>query len=115
MIDPEMVLTRYEGKGGLAIASDGGYVVALDTMLTDDLREEGRAREIVRIVQDMRKQAGYAITDRIVLEIAGDVPLPWRGYIASETLAEYGPVGVPDSERSINERGEDILVRIALR
>ncbi len=88
LIDPVLVLTHYEGKEGRIVAGEGGIVAALDTALTDDLREEGLARELVRMVQDMRKQAGYAISERIVLDFAGNVPGRWREYIAAETLAD---------------------------
>lgn len=114
-IERDSVLTHYEGKAGRTIASDGGMVVSLDTELNQELREEGLARELVRTVQDMRKQAGYAITDRIALDISATLPTQWREYIASETLAEYRAIAVADCQRSINENGEKITVRIALR
>jgi isoleucyl-tRNA synthetase len=65
--------------------------VGLDTTLTDELVREGLAREIVRTVQDARKQAGLDVSDRIVLNIDGNEPVldalsAHREYIAGEAL-----------------------------
>ena len=113
MIERDMVLTHYAGKEGRTIATDGGMVVSLDTTLTEELREEGLARELVRTVQDMRKQAGYAISERIILDISATVPTRWLDYIAVETLAEFHTIAAADCQRSINEHGEEITLRIA--
>lgn len=52
--------------------SDGELTVALDATLTDELRSEGCAREIISKVQTMRKNSGFDITDRIKLYYDGD-------------------------------------------
>jgi isoleucyl-tRNA synthetase len=52
-------------------AAGGSLVVVLDTAVTDDLALEGRARDLVREVQQLRRQIGLAVTDRISLELAG--------------------------------------------
>ncbi len=54
---------------GWGVASDGGVTVALDLELTDELRSEGTAREVVRVVQDARKAAGFDVSDRIELMV----------------------------------------------
>jgi len=54
-----------EPKGEVAVAQDHYTLVALDTRLTDELRLEGWAREVVRRIQDLRKQADYRVEDRI--------------------------------------------------
>ena len=51
------------------MASDGGLTVALDLELDDELRREGVARELVRVVQDARKAAGLEVSDRIQLGV----------------------------------------------
>ena len=58
-----------------ALAEDGGVAVALDTRLDDDLRLEGLAREVIRMLNDHRKAKGLEISDRIVawLRAAGDI------------------------------------------
>jgi isoleucyl-tRNA synthetase len=74
-----------------AIAVEGGSV-RLDTALTDELEIEGRARDLVRAVQNARRDAGLAVTDRIRLRIGGDAATrkaaeKHRDLIAGETLA----------------------------
>jgi len=69
----------------------GGFVI-LDTTLNDDLIAEGYARDVIRSVQDARKEAGLDIADRIVLALtvpAADAPKAeqFRDLIAGETLA----------------------------
>ena len=86
------VLIETESAEGYACGEDGGYLTVLDTSLDDDLVEEGMAREIVRSVQDARKQAGLEVSDRIVLGVSGSGGIEralakHRGYVMSETLA----------------------------
>ena len=52
-------------KGGFAMETDGGMTVVLDTTLSEELLDEGTARELVSKLQTMRKEAGYNVTDRI--------------------------------------------------
>jgi len=91
-LPPEALLIETSSAEGFACAEEGGYLVGLDTTLTDALRREGLARELVRAVQDARKQAGLEVADRIVLEIEGDDAVTdalaaHRDYVMSETLA----------------------------
>ncbi len=88
---PEAVLVNSEPRPGLAVAFGKSYIVGLDTNITPELKVEGLAREIVRLVQDMRKKAGFNIEDRITTwyqadEELGEVFTRWAEYIASETL-----------------------------
>jgi isoleucyl-tRNA synthetase len=74
------------------VGADAGLTVALDLELTPELRREGRAREIVRAVQDARKAAGLDVSDRIQLrvEASGEVAEALdahREELAGETLA----------------------------
>jgi isoleucyl-tRNA synthetase len=66
----EEVLVETSSPEGYAVAEDGGVLVALDTTLTDELRLEGAARDLVRVVQDARKEAGLEISDRIKLYLS---------------------------------------------
>lgn len=59
-----------EAIPGLSVASDGPLTVAVDISLTEDLIQEGIARELVSRIQTLRKEAGLEITDRIALHIA---------------------------------------------
>ena len=64
-------------------------VVALDLNITDDLKNEGIAREFVRNIQDARKQLNLEITDRILLHFVGKYPKDYLTYILGETLGDY--------------------------
>ncbi len=91
-IEPNDLLVESASAEGLACAEEGGYLVGLDTRLNDELRREGLARELVRAVQDARKQAGFEVADRIALLIEGDSAVAGalqhhRDYIMNETLA----------------------------
>lgn len=77
---------------GYAVADDGAYVAALDTTITESLEMEGLAREVIRRVQAMRKDADFNITDNIsVRYVAGEkltkAIVQFKDYIATETLA----------------------------
>ena len=90
--EPEDVLVESTSAEGYACAEEGGYLVGLDTSLTEALEREGLARELVRTVQDARKQAGLDVSDRITLRIDGTPEVAaaldaHRGYVMDETLA----------------------------
>jgi isoleucyl-tRNA synthetase len=77
---------------GYQLEAEAGHAVALELDLDDELLREGLAREVVRAVQEARKQAGLEVSDRISLELAGDdellaVAREHEAYIAGETLA----------------------------
>ena len=90
--DPEDVLVETASAEGYASAEEEGYLTALDTRLDEALVREGLARELVRTVQEARKQADLNISDRITLRIAGspgvyDALAQYRDFIMAETLA----------------------------
>ena len=89
---PEDVLVESSSAEGYACAEEGGYLVGLDTSLTEALEREGLARELVRTVQEARKQAGLDVSDRITLRIEGTPEVAaaldaHREYVMEETLA----------------------------
>ncbi len=55
---------------GWTVANDGALTVALDITVTDELRNEGIARELVKRIQNLRKESGFEITDRIAVQLA---------------------------------------------
>jgi len=90
--EPGALLIETSSAEGFACAQGGGYLVGLDTRLDHDLVLEGVARELVRTVQDARKQAGLNVSDRIWLHIEGEENVraalaAHRDYIMAETLA----------------------------
>lgn len=89
---PEDVRVEREVISDWLVDRHEGYVVALDPHLTEELRREGIARELINRVQRLRKEAGYDYTTRIELAIAGAEPIlaaaaTYRNFIAGETLA----------------------------
>jgi isoleucyl-tRNA synthetase len=89
---PEEVEVRAQAREGYAVAAEGPYLAALVTDLTPELINEGLAREFVRRVQDLRKQANLEISDRIRLYVQASPGLEraiqeFRSYIMGETLA----------------------------
>ncbi len=108
---------RYQGEGG---------GLTLDTEISPELKLEGLARDLVRKIQELRKQSGFAVEDRIRLFYEGDGILAeslerWRDYIATETLAVAvargeGPDGA--STETLQIEGHDLkvsVVRVAAR
>ena len=88
----EDLLIETTSAEGYACAEDVGYLAALDTNLNETLIDEGMAREIVRSVQDARKQAGLEVADRIRLGVSGSDAVEkalakHRDYVMAETLA----------------------------
>jgi isoleucyl-tRNA synthetase len=89
--------------GALVVQEDGGFFAAIDPSVTPELKREGYARELISRVQRMRKESGFAVSDRIALTVSGgsevkavlDVHGAW---IAEEVLA---------TTLVFNERGEE--------
>jgi isoleucyl-tRNA synthetase len=94
----EDVLIETSAAEGFACAEDAGYLTALETTQTEALVREGLARELIRTVQDARKQAGLEVSDRIVLGISGSAGVDaaladHRQYLMAETLATAWATG----------------------
>src|SRR5581483_4609285 len=87
VLGPEEVLVERIGKEGWAVATDGLVTVALDTRLDDELRLEARCNDLIREIQNLRKESGLAVTDRIRLWIPDEELLRFADRIAEETLA----------------------------
>ncbi len=73
-----------EDMPGWLVASEGSLTIALDVELTDRLRREGVARELINRIQNLRKDSGFDVTDRIITDIYTDLPS------VSESLDEFG-------------------------
>jgi len=86
---PDEVEISFVGKQGLSVQSENGAVVALSMEITPALELEGDARDLVRAIQDLRKEAGFEFSDRITLGVHGgdDIVAAHRDYISNETLA----------------------------
>lgn len=85
---------RVKSQGGFAVSREGAEVIALDVTLNDDLRRRGYLRDVVRQVQDLRKNSGLDVSDRIVLHVTGlDDVADWFAELASEVLATEVLIG----------------------
>ena len=97
---------------GYSVASEGGYTVAAPTEISRELRLEGDARELVHLVQNMRRSAGLDIADKIVTCYEGDAALDevverHGDYIQQETLSvsirrESPPEGAYEEAHKVN-------------
>ncbi|HSB89337.1 MAG TPA: class I tRNA ligase family protein [Anaerolineales bacterium] len=118
---PEEIEVRAEARAGLGTAADGGYVAGVVVALTPELEAEGLAREFIRRLQDLRKQAGLDIADRIAVQFDATPRLAqaleaFSETVAGETLAvtlvaQPSPSGEAAAEFSFE--GES--ARVALR
>ena len=115
--DVELRAAQHED---FALASEGQWAVALDLDVDDSLRVEGTARELVRALNDLRKQAGLAITDRIVVTVDADraprVAAAVAGHgtsIASEVLAVELAVGPATDGYDVELDGEPVRVALS--
>jgi isoleucyl-tRNA synthetase len=87
-LSADEVELRVRAQPGFAVSRDGAEVLALDLALDDDLRRRGLAREVIRHVQDLRKETGLDVSDTIVLHVVGiDDLSPLFDMIAREVLA----------------------------
>jgi isoleucyl-tRNA synthetase len=119
-LQPGDVLVETSSAAGYACGEDGGYLTALDTTLSQELMREGLARELVRAVQEARKQAGLEVSDRIVLGVSGSPAveaalLEYRDYLMTETLASTWQVEqpAPGYEESKNLDGDEWTIRLS--
>ncbi len=88
-VDVEIISSEIEGW---LVEAEGAFTVALDTEITPELKQEGIAREFVNRVQNMRKDAGFEVTDKITIDYDGVAELAeavnnFSNYIQGETLA----------------------------
>ncbi len=103
-LEPEAILIQTQPATGLAVAADKVLTVAVDATVTPELKAEGLAREIVRRLQNMRKQADFAIADHITTWYETTDPelnrvfTAWGPYIQAETLSDELVAGVAPAD-----------------
>jgi len=107
-LTPEEVLVREVPRKGLAVASERWVTVAVDTVLTPELVAEGLAREVIRRVQSLRKEADFNLDDRIVTlyhaeGILAEAIQTWEDFIAAETLSVELRPDQPEPEMHVGE------------
>jgi isoleucyl-tRNA synthetase len=92
VVEKTDVEIQSEDIPGWLVANNDNLTVALDITITDDLLKEGIAREFVNRIQNLRKSAGFDITDKIKVKIEkedaiNDAINAYSGYISAQTLA----------------------------
>jgi isoleucyl-tRNA synthetase len=112
VLDPEDLTIIRRASGEMIVKEASGYFAAIDATVTPELRMEGLAREVVSRVQRMRKDSGFAVSDRIVLSISGSGELEsavraHEAWIAEEVLALGITIGT-DAENSNAAQSVDI-------
>jgi isoleucyl-tRNA synthetase len=124
VLEPDEFQLTARARLGHEVAEEGDLLVALDTQLTPELKAEGLAREVAHRLQNLRKVAGYEISDRIVAAIGGDGEAvdrlaEQRDWLAAETLAvqlEIGPeAALPDADRQEELQLDGATLRLAVR
>ena len=93
VLNSEDVEIMTEDIPGWLVSTEGGMTIALDINLTDELKQEGVAREFINKIQNLRKESNFEVTDRITIKIEkheffNDSVLNFREYIGNQTLAE---------------------------
>jgi isoleucyl-tRNA synthetase len=114
------VLVSVEAAEGWAAQEEGGYVALIDTRVTPGLAAEGMAREVVRRLQDLRRDASLDVTDRIHVTYEGDslseVMAAHGDYIAAETLAlSLDDAPPPDGATRFEGELEGVPVVLSVR
>ena len=91
-LDSSKILVDRIEKANLKVVNEGTLTVGLDSEITDELRKEGYVRDLVRGIQNLRKETGLSVTDRINLKVSGagdlkDACNQFSDFICGETLA----------------------------
>ncbi len=120
IIEPDDITIKTENKAGLAASTEGDLTVALVTEITEELLNEGLAREFVNRVQNMRKDAGFEVTDRIYISVDASEQMDkaiksQTDYIKNETLCVELTFGQSngDSKKDFNIDEHTIAVGIS--
>ncbi|WP_163195326.1 isoleucine--tRNA ligase [Clostridium thermarum] len=116
-LNKENLLVTMQGLEGFAFAGEGTIGVVLDTHISNELREEGHLREIVSKIQNMRKESGFEVADRINLYIAGNDMLEavvnkFEDIIKRETLTVEVVYGSEKADMEFNINGEKLKMAV---
>lgn len=120
-LDPVDVVVEIVSPEGFASIAERATVVSLDTRITEELKEEGLAREVVRYVQNLRKTANLELDDRIVLGLVSDdaaltkAVAAHKAYIMAETLATDFVGAVGDGAHGEDATIDGVKLRIEIK
>jgi isoleucyl-tRNA synthetase len=117
-VSPEDVTIQTVTAEGWAVGSAGPSQIALDIRLTDDLRKEGLARDVVRHIQQLRKDSGLEISDRIEVAYSTDNQAlqeaieTWREFIMGEVQARELETGETDGAPEVELSGASLRIKL---
>ncbi len=118
----EDVEIHTEDIPGWTVASEGPMTIALDINVTEELREEGFAREFINKIQNIRKESNFDVTDRITLTIAkgeefNNAIINFKDYICAQTLANQLELvdSLNDADTKMVEIDKDLFAGILVR
>jgi isoleucyl-tRNA synthetase len=111
-LEPADIQVQTAPRAGFAKAEEGGYCVAICTEISAELRQEGLAREIVRRIQTMRKDADFRIEDTITTYYQATASVAavlesWAEYIRQETLSTRLVAGAPPADAHVETHDLD--------
>jgi isoleucyl-tRNA synthetase len=126
-LQPNDLLVETREREGFAVAQEAGLVVALDTELDEALMQEGLARDLVRIINDMRKSADFSVSDRITTyytldgsdgedqSLVASALNSFGDYVRAETLSnDLVQAEPPDGAFTQEEQVGNTLLRLAV-
>ena len=116
-LSKEDVLIESEQEEGFYTLTEGTTTVAISTVLTDELIEEGFVREIISKIQTMRKESGFEVMDHIVISLSGndriaDIANKNRQAICHDVLAEEIKVGAASNSKEWDINGEKVTIGV---
>ncbi len=114
---PEDVEILTENMPGWLVMNEGALTIALDIELTESLLEEGIARELINRIQNIRKSAGFEVTDRIEVEIEDctevhNAVLHFKDYIASQVLARHLDLTSTPQGEEVELNGKKLHIKV---
>lgn len=117
-LNSDNLLVTMNGLEGFAVASEGEVGVVLDTHISEELKREGYAREIISKLQNMRKDSSFEVVDKITVYMAGNALLEaivqqYKEYIMSETLAVDIVFEAEGDYTEVNINGEKLQLAVA--
>jgi len=113
-IEKENITIGYEGKEGLDVVSNQGVVLAMDFKITPELKEEGIANDLNRVIQNMRKDMDYQISDKIQLSLKGELGDQWKAYLLESSLGEKAVLSEDhaDMSKTVSFEGRQFEIKI---
>lgn len=116
-LNKENLLVTMQGLEGFAFAGEGEMGVVLDTHITEELQEEGHVREILSKIQNMRKESGFEVADKIKIYVTGNEILEgvikkFQEQIMKDTLAVEVVYGAETQYTEVKINGENLSLAV---